>query len=177
MDRAAIPAQTLSTSPATPPHRPATRPPPQPTACRHYPSRLCAATGSRPLQRQPRPRCCRWVLTDCAAHPEARCVAIQATHSVGTPVAPLGSPHLRPWRPREPPKKRARHSPRCALAWGGSPATEGVCVTLFCPPSATYSSAGRAALAVRRLPHRRRRAAERKRARQVIDEALPPCLG
>jgi len=72
-----------------------------------------------------------WVLTDCAAHPEARCVAIQATHSVGTPVAPLGSPHLRPWRPREPPEKRARHSPRCALAWGGSPATTGVYVTLF----------------------------------------------
>ena len=119
MDRAAISAQTLSTSPATP--RPSTAPPParphtQPTACRPYPSRPCAATGSRPLQRPPRPRCYRWVLTDCAAHPEARCVAIQATHSVGTPVAPLGSPHLRPWRPREPPEKRARHSPRCALA-------------------------------------------------------------
>ena len=28
--------------------------------------------------------CCRWVLTDCAAHPEARCVATQATHRVRT---------------------------------------------------------------------------------------------
>ena len=28
--------------------------------------------------------CCRWVLADCAAHPEARCVATQATHRVGT---------------------------------------------------------------------------------------------
>ena len=71
----------------------------------------------------PRPLCCRWVLTDCAAHPEARCVATQATHSVGTPVgtpvAPLGSLHLGLYgSPRRAPREAASAQPySCPLAW------------------------------------------------------------
>ena len=37
-----------------------------------------------PRHQPPRSRCYRWALTHCAAHPEARCVATQATHRVGT---------------------------------------------------------------------------------------------
>ena len=68
-------------------------PRPRPRAHHSVPP-LPLATFQPPVLARPqrraalRPGCCRWVLTDCAAHPEARCVATQATHSVGTPVAP-----------------------------------------------------------------------------------------
>ena len=63
---AAAAAAALSVPPLPPPRAP----PPPP---------------SRPhSHRPPHPRCYRWALAHCAAHPEARCVATQATHRVGT---------------------------------------------------------------------------------------------
>ena len=67
--------------PLPPPPSPSPRRPPPPTAYYPYTPRGFAATGARPPQRPPRPRCYRWVLTDCAANSEARCVTAQATQS------------------------------------------------------------------------------------------------
>ena len=141
--------------------------------------------GSHRVSRQlngraPRSRCCRWALTDCAAHPEARCVATQATHSVGSPVAPHFGFSLQTLR-------SGLGTALVSLAWGG-PASACVYVTLFCPPPHNPHNllrlhTGRAALAVRRLPHRRRPATQRKRTQHYVrrsyshhawEEGLPP---
>ena len=71
----APPRPRLRPPPPPPPPPPPTRRPPwhrlRATATPHG----LAATGARPPQRPSHPRCCRWALTDCAAHPKARCVA------------------------------------------------------------------------------------------------------
>ena len=104
--------------------------PPRGPACSHW--------LSRPPKRPTRPRCYRWVLTDCAAHPEARCVATQATHRVGTRRTTCGSLHLGLWlrgstahklrRAPASPEKRGLRS--LALTRDGAPAA--------CEPSLTY---------------------------------------
>ena len=58
-----------------------------PPSCHTATPHSLAATGARPPQRPPRRPCCRWALTDCRTHPEARCVATQA-HTESAFVAP-----------------------------------------------------------------------------------------
>ena len=63
-------------------------------APRRPPLAACACSHRRALLWPTRPRCYRWVLTDCAAHPEARCVIRPGLHRVGIRRATWHSP---PW--------------------------------------------------------------------------------
>ena len=92
-----------------------------PQRATHLPLAALQLPQGRPLQRLSRPRCYRWVLNDCEAHPQARCVATQATHSVGTPSRHLSLSTLGHGAPASPPRSGLGKT-LAAMAWSGGPA-------------------------------------------------------